>query len=117
MSKQAGMTPQKRKVIGVMKKVKESPNPANVIDQIMWRYDTILAQDGLAVSVEKRNAVRMLVTEAADKQNLNTEKLMSFDNGNFMHDIIGIYNHWTGEKFKECFWPRCGSNKKAVTTR
>jgi hypothetical protein len=40
---------------------------------------------------------------------LNFEKLLSFDDLNFAHDIQGIYNSFDREtkRLKNCFVPRC----------
>lgn len=41
---------------------------------------------------------------------LNLDRLLAFDDNNFMHDVCGInrhLDHVTAE-LKDCFWPRCG---------
>ncbi len=40
---------------------------------------------------------------------LDFEKLLAFDDGNFAHDIIGIYENFNRETLKmdNCFSPRC----------
>lgn len=49
--------------------------------------------------------------EACHKaNNLNLEKLLAFDDFNFMHDVAGVnrcLDHVTAE-LKNYFWPRCG---------
>ena len=42
-------------------------------------------------------------------QDIDIDKLLSFDEFNFIHDVFGIYNHInrkTGE-LENCFLPRC----------
>lgn len=40
---------------------------------------------------------------------LDLDRLLNFDDGNFLHDVIGIFNHtdWVTGKMKDCFLPRC----------
>ena len=48
-----------------------------------------------------------------ETNSLNLEKLMAFDDNNFLHDVLGInrhLDHKTGE-LKDCFWPRCGGQE------
>lgn len=42
---------------------------------------------------------------------LNLDKLLAFDDSNFMHDVMGINRHLNREtlEMEDCFWPRCGS--------
>lgn len=48
---------------------------------------------------------------------LDFDKLLSFDDANFSHDIVGIQNYInrrTGE-LSECFTPRCSKIEEAET--
>lgn len=53
----------------------------------------------------------MDITACHKANPLNLEKLLNFDNSNFMHDVMGINQHLDREtaELKDCFWPRCGS--------
>lgn len=51
------------------------------------------------------------VAIALDKLNvdLDLERLLAFKDGDFLHDVVGIFNHadWETGELKDCFLPRC----------
>lgn len=51
------------------------------------------------------------IKATAEANDLNLEKLLSFDDFNFSHDVFGLLRHsvLSGE-LTDCFWPRCGAN-------
>ncbi len=57
----------------------------------------------------KKLDLMMDLEYANDESPLDFEKLLAFDDGNFAHDIIGIYENFNRETLKmdNCFSPRC----------
>jgi len=54
------------------------------------------------------------ITTTVEANNLDVDRLLSFDDFNFSHDIYGILRHSTLEgELLDCFWPRCGAVKSA----
>ncbi len=57
----------------------------------------------------KKLDLMMDLEYANDETPLDFEKLLAFDDGNFAHDIIGIYENFNRETLRmdNCFSPRC----------
>lgn len=55
--------------------------------------------------------VSMDITACHEANSLNLEKLLAFNDSDFLHDVAGINRHLDHEtsELKDCFWPRCGS--------
>lgn len=71
---------------------------------------------GLLAGVDNR-FLRDALTFTTAENDLDLDKLLSFEPGDFGHDVGGILNHsnYRGQ-FEGCFWPRCGSVKNVGTT-
>lgn len=72
---------------------------------------TISAAIGRRASKLIKGLMIIDVAIALDKLNvdLDLDRLLAFEDGDFVHDVVGIFNHadWETGTFKDCFLPRC----------
>jgi hypothetical protein len=77
-----------------------------IMARVAERGVALLERAGLKV---KRLDLMMDLEFTNDVCPLDFAKLRDFDDGDFGHDIAGIYNHFNREtrKLDDCFVPRC----------
>jgi hypothetical protein len=76
------------------------------IARIAERGVALLAEHGVKA---KRLDIIMDLEFCDEDVALDFEKLAGFDDGDFGHDIAGIYRHFNRQtkKLEDCFVPRC----------
>lgn len=82
------------------------------IRRIVGRYSKLVVQHGDAWPRGTTMQYRAMLTQVHKTNNLNLEKLESFDDFNFCHDVSGCMARAQFDgTFTNGFWPRCGSRK------
>jgi len=85
-------------------------NLLETVELIRDRAMMFYTAAGIMVDPEQ---VAGVVDMAAHRHHLDLDRLLSFDDGNFMHDVGGILAHFDPYKneLTGFFFPRCGTKK------
>lgn len=91
-----------------------SKQDAELIDQIAFK--AVRQAKKVGVELDMTEIQMDLCAVCANQERLDLDKLLSFDDFNLAHDIVGINNHIdrsTG-KLDPTFVPRCGFDRRVV---